>query len=488
MGAYTSSQRLLYKGRCENMYHELREIIDLSNFRSWRLVGVSTHPLLKSLWNMKEHYEFIPADLLENEKKELLLKKCTDKELSNEDKMCQELIEFRRHQFEEAAAEFKTYCKENNISEEFYNRYLRIINMDDRCTQIPNRENTLAFQPSFLYVLQNTPWISEVESISHLFYPFILGGETKNISIRDTEAFRFARYMLLKEDCIGILTHIKATKDCMQTLFADERISRKIKYIPLGVPKIEPQYICNSYQKDFGKKIRLFFSSSWHQGGFYNRGGLDTIMAFGKLCEKYDNLELVIKSRVPNENELPIEVQEVVKKYKEKIFVISEKLTDEEMNKLMQATDIFLLPSEAMHIISILHTMAQGIPIVAGDAFGIEEYVQDGVNGSVVRGRYGKDKVSWVDEVGMLREDYSLLNNVDIEFVDNFVKKIARVIEDKEYRYKTTKRAMEDHQTRFSLENWHNQCSNYFDECYRIIDERKKIDQENLIREKYMAK
>ena len=48
--------------------------------------------------------------------------------------------------------------------------------------------------------------------------------------------------------------------------------------------------------------------------------------------------------------------------------------------------------------------------------------------------------------------------------------KIEELILDEEYRFKVTKNAMKDIQTRFSIKNWNNEVGKVFEECYKTLE------------------
>lgn len=464
------------------MVNSDREVVYLGAARCFTGKGcgmVGNHPLFKLMKYPPKGYRYVMPEMLEEEKREILLKNATGESLTPEEKTAQRIMEFREKELENEMEKFTEYCRSNEISRELYERYFRIVNTDRRGIQIPIRENTLSFLPGFLFCIQNTPWIVEIEDVVTLFFPFIENGKQPGgKELKDMEAYRFTKYMLQKEACIGVIAHVKSTVDTYRALFPDTEIANKISYIPMCHENVPAGDICRTYQKSLGKKVRLFFSSSWANSNFNVRGGLDVLASFDKLCRKYDNVELILKCAVPED--MPKKCHDIMRRYKDRIHVIDEQLAESEMAALMKNMDIFLLPSARVHIISILRAMATGLPVVASDGWGISEYIQDGVNGSIVAGRYGK--TSWIDEEGMLREDYSVLKEVDEAFAESLAEKIEQIISDEKYRFRITKNAMNDISTRFSVENWNRELEEVFGKCYEVIDSRGRADREQIIK------
>ena len=274
----------------------------------------------------------------------------------------------------------------------------------------------------------------------------------------------------MRRECLQIITHMLSTAQSLQKIFNPE-IAAKVRYVPLGVPARSNEEICETYQKKFKGNIALFFSCSWHQENFEVRGGLDVLEAFDILCSKYNNLSLVIKCKMPQQ--IPQKHFKILEKYlNKKIFIIQEKLSDADMTSLMKKSDIFLIPSARIHVVSILNTMALGMPVVASDAWNTKEYIEDNVNGMIVSGRYGK--TSWVDEDGLLREDYRILYQGDSEFALKLAQKIDFLIQNDDFRFQITKNAMNDIHTKYSIERYNVGLKRCYDECYKLVDSYAK--------------
>jgi colanic acid/amylovoran biosynthesis glycosyltransferase len=62
------------------------------------------------------------------------------------------------------------------------------------------------------------------------------------------------------------------------------------------------------------------------------------------------------------------------------------KVNGDKVNQILQQSDIFLLPSIYEGISNAaLEAMASGVPIISTDAGGMEEVIEDGVNGRIVK-------------------------------------------------------------------------------------------------------
>ena len=216
---------------------------------------------------------------------------------------------------------------------------------------------------------------------------------------------------------------------------------------------------------------------------FTTGGGVDAVCAFVELQKVYSNVYLTIKCNIPDD--LPDEYKDLIEN-NDHIKVIEKKLNDEQMDELMKNTDIIVLPAARIHIVSILSAMGHGIPIVATDGWGISNYIRDRVNGMIVSGRYGKN--SFVDETGMLREDYSSMHCKDSFFCSNLVCALSELIRDDALRCSITRQAMEDYYSIFSLEQWNRKLGEVLDRVYERMDNEKnpvdgwepKITEEDL--------
>lgn len=318
----------------------------------------------------------------------------------------------------------------------------------------------LVFLPSVPYTYGQNPWIVEIEDPTTLFYPLIHNGRTRELRIADSPYFPVIKTLLESEQCKGIVTHMQSTAAMIATLFRSETITAKVSYIPLGV-KLPERW--QTHEDGEAEPINLLFTNSWHQlpGNFDLRGGLDVLEAFAVLHERYPQLRLTLRTRLPTLRDRYHRIIE-----KGWVRVIDRFLSAQEMEALLTNSHIYLLPAARVHIVSVLQAMAHGLAVVTSDGWGFQEYVTHERNGLVVKGRYGK--VSWVDEeAGMLRENYDLMHTPNPKVVRGLIKAVSRLVENRNLRKRLGRTARLDVETTYSLERWNAGLKDVFDRTLR---------------------
>ncbi len=318
----------------------------------------------------------------------------------------------------------------------------------------------LAFLPGWPYILNQVPWVIEIEDTTTLFLPFVFNGQTRSIDVTDAPFYPAVKALLESDNCRGIICHVKSTAESIPLLFKNEQLRDKVIHVPLGVALPDKLPEQKEQQDDF---VDLLFTNSWHQGAtnFYFRGGIDLLEAFSILSSKYPNIRLVLRTQLPSDLDsryLNMLTENL------RIKLINHFLSFDDMKKLMLNTDIYVLPAARLHVVSILQAMSYSIPVVVSDGWGIEEYVRHEWSGLVVRGRYGE--CSWIDSAnGMLREDYSSLWQSNPIVVAGLVDSLSALIEDKALRKRLGQNARKDVETKFSIDNWNRGLKDAFDQA-----------------------
>jgi glycosyltransferase involved in cell wall biosynthesis len=212
-------------------------------------------------------------------------------------------------------------------------------------------------------IFRNEPWIVDLEYILHLSgYSF----------------FHFRNYQSLIEkklkskNCKKIIPWTYAGAKSISILIKDKEILEKIQPVHLAVHK-------KNFLKNFKcDKIRFLFVTSINiPKDFDMKGGKEVIQAFIQLYKQYDNLELIIRSYVP---------QEIKNKYKNEpnITFIETILPWSDLENLFKLSDIFLFPSHHTPGLVILDAMSYELPIITTDLWATPEMVIDGENGFLI--------------------------------------------------------------------------------------------------------
>ncbi|MDY3563662.1 glycosyltransferase [Gemmata sp. JC673] len=306
----------------------------------------------------------------------------------------------------------------------------------------------LVFLTSMPYTFGQNPWVIEIEDVTTLFYPHVQNGHTCGMALAESPYFPIVRALLEADHCKAILTHMSSTAELIPALFKSAIISKKVVYAPLGVRL--PERWQRHDPRPGDEPINLLFINSWCQvpENFYVRGGLDVLEAFSILRKQYPHLRLTIRTALPALDDHYLRIIEGGW-----VRVVNRFLTDEEMAELHAGSDIFLLPAARVHIVSLLQAMSYGLAVVGSDGWGMEEYLEDGHNGLVVRGRHGK--ASWADpEAGMLRENYEFTYTPDPEVVAGIVEAVSRLVEDHGLRRRLGRAARTDVRDRYNLDAW----------------------------------
>jgi glycosyltransferase involved in cell wall biosynthesis len=321
----------------------------------------------------------------------------------------------------------------------------------------------LVFLTSMPYTYGQNPWVLEIEDPTTLFFPLLQNGRTSDLMLRQSPYFPIMKAMLEADHCKAILTHMKSTAELVPALFESEIIRNKIIQAPLGV-RLPARWQRHDDPED--EPIHLLFTCSWLQGNFFVRGGLDVLEAFAILRERYPQLRLTLRTMLPG---MAAHYHRIIESGW--VRVINRFLSADEMAELHASSHIYLLPACRVHIVSLLQAMSHGLAVVASDGWGFEEYIRDGHNGLIVRGRYGK--TSWIDpEARQLREDYDVTMCPDPVIIDGLVEAVSRLVEDRKLRARLGRTARADVETKYNLTQWNRTLQATFDRA-RGVDARR---------------
>ena len=212
--------------------------------------------------------------------------------------------------------------------------------------------------------LNQKPWVIDVEHV-HSFFglnPYLI----KNKFLK-----RFIEGKLSSKNCKAILCHCEATRQAFFKYLDCRKFKDKIKVLYPATHVIP-------FKKTKHNKIRILSVLSL----FYHKGGPQILEAFSKLEKKYKNIELWMKSDVPNKFKEKYNSKNI--KY---FSYFGNVLTREKLLKdIYSKSDIFVYPSFCDSFgYSLIDALTTKLPIVATNLFAIPEIVENNRNGFVIK-------------------------------------------------------------------------------------------------------
>lgn len=225
---------------------------------------------------------------------------------------------------------------------------------------------------------------------------------------------------LLSPLCRRILYEVEAGRRAFLQRFALPGLAEKTVVVPSGVP---PRPLA---QGAHDGRVKLLFVNSANMdigSHFAIHGGLVLLEAFPHLRQRYPDVELVIRSAVP---------QGVKQAYGRLpgLRIIDEVIPWSQLEREFQTADIFVYPTHVTPSIALLDAMSYGLPIVTTDVWANPELVQDGYNGLLVPHR-SADAFTEGDVVHFDSPQFRrAVETVNPSLVGGFLEDVSRLIED----------------------------------------------------------
>jgi glycosyltransferase involved in cell wall biosynthesis len=317
-------------------------------------------------------------------------------------------------------------------SEEAWDARLRafVLTRSSWCEATVPADTDVVFHHTVPLTVGSKPWIIHIENVTSLFAPDLMQGQTRGVVLYDQPIFHFIKHLLEDDNCRGIFTHMLSTVGALTEIFRSEVITNKIRFAPLGMhaDHDEADLIRRSVEMKTGKQsgnLRLLFTNSWHQGiaNFYLRGGLEVIHAFLEAQKTYPDITLTIRSAIPDE----VAGSPIGRELENNpgIEVISEAVPERRIRELFRDADLFLLPSAALHSVSLLRAMRSGAACIVSDLPAFREFIEPDSNGILVPGRleqvYTRDPESGWDQ-----DDYGDVYSLNVPLM----RAVSRAISD----------------------------------------------------------
>jgi glycosyltransferase involved in cell wall biosynthesis len=282
-------------------------------------------------------------------------------------------------------------------------------------------------------VFREEDWVVSMGGVTEL-----VGGEGRHV--RQFRKLIEAKLGSIR--CKGVICYYEAARKSLETGLDCRGFEDKIFVVHLAVRK-------KSLDKNHNReRVRLLFVGSVNiPGQFEIKGGREALEAFVNLQKKYDNLELVIRSDVP---------QDIRDRYRglPNLRIIDQIIPWETLEQEFLAADIFVFPAHCTVGMAMLDAMSYEMPVVTTDVYANPELVQDGATGFVVR---RSDNVPYSRSglpVSMFSRSFAkAIKRTDRRLVEDIVRQTSILIENPDLRRRMGKAARQEiEEGKFSIE------------------------------------
>jgi glycosyltransferase involved in cell wall biosynthesis len=263
-------------------------------------------------------------------------------------------------------------------------------------------------------IYRNEPWVVAVEWVTQLF-----GYSQKHLK-------RYKRHVeniLTSANCKKIICWSELSAKTVLLNLDQDLIGEKLAIVPHAVNK---KHFTKEYRRD---KVKLLFVGSANiMGDFDLKGGKEVLAGFVKLLQKYNNLELVVRSDIPPKLKSQYAGTPGLR-------IIDKIIPWPEIEREFKTSDILLFPGHHTPFMTFLDVMSYEIPIISTDAYSNAEMVEDGKTGLIIQ--CSKNVPYFLENSvpgGHTSEFRKAIQSIDNNVVDELVEKTSRLIDNPELR------------------------------------------------------
>ena len=239
-----------------------------------------------------------------------------------------------------------------------------------KATRVPDRVDLIYAYNHIVF--RNRPWVIFVE-----WAHTPIGRDVR----------QFARFRKLIErhfggqNCKHIITWCTAARDSISENLDTSRFSDKISVVPLAVhPK-------KRVERQWDGKLKMLYLGSTNvtsADDFLQKGGIDVIEAMKILGRISQNIELVIRSNLPEG------IGKTCRSLKN-IRIIEGVVSQDRLEEEFSTANVFVQPNRLTPFGAYLEAMSYGLPVITRDAHANREIVEDGVTGYVMKDDFDGD-------------------------------------------------------------------------------------------------
>jgi glycosyltransferase involved in cell wall biosynthesis len=265
-------------------------------------------------------------------------------------------------------------------------------------------------------IMRNEPWILDLTTE----LPFILAWNEKHLSRNKLKIEK----VLASENCRKILCQVNKGKEAVLATFG-EKLEHKTEVMPWTVTTK------NIEKRRKSNKIRLLFINSGNintAGHFFGKGGMEVVESYKILQRKYNNLELILRSGIPDN--LKMQFAQI-----KNLSIIDRPVPWSQLESLWLSSDICVLPNHYNTSAQVfLDAMSYGLPIVTTDTWANSEIVTEGKTGFLVH----NPKAARYTEGPLLHLNSEYLKEISkspsSDIIEGLVEKLSLLIDNEKQR------------------------------------------------------
>lgn len=278
------------------------------------------------------------------------------------------------------------------------------------------------------------PFVFHCESFAPVFYPFAHSG-TGELLARE-ELRRHYKPIFEHPLCLGISSHLSQTLEDISHFFSSSVVDKRLFASGIGT---YVNAMTSPQEKGPLEAPVLLFINSAHQNpaNFSRRGGHLVLRYWQSAYPEPGAGRLIMRCTRPPDSilaEQGVDLDWLRKHERLSVIWIEDYLSAAELEALMRAAHVFLLPSASLHSASIMQAMAAGAVPVVSDTLGTDRFVQDSVDGIVLRGVYA---ANWTrdPDTGVRLDRYQYNAVLEADLVRQMAAQIGNLLADKD-RYR----------------------------------------------------
>lgn len=298
--------------------------------------------------------------------------------------------------------------------------------------------------------IKKIPWVVMIEYVGDLC-PKIY--DMKKIHLYKS----YIEKNLKSNNCKRIIPYLNIEKQTLFKYLDCSKFKEKITVVHLSV---KPKEFNKKYNKE---NLSILFMGTSNvsniEYSFKERGGVEVLEAFNEISNKYSNIELIIRAKIPRD--ILVKFSKLLSK--PNIKIIDRIIPLNKFRSLMENSDMLLFPGYITPAMTFIDAMSYEIPIIATDWRGNNEMIQDNVTGYLIRSPYRLKPV-----LPLSRQEKKIIfsKGPDSLVIQELIEKMSILIEEKKLRQKMGRSARKEIETgKFSIKKRNSQLKEIFNDA-----------------------